>query len=79
MSGDLKIFRVLRSPKHHIEKAACVYVLGFGAQMEVIELLELHDRVVEAAKKTISIYTNVEPLEYRWGHDRMIVLGYNHK
>ncbi|WP_442937547.1 WYL domain-containing protein [Nostoc sp.] len=40
-----------------IEEAACAYVLGFGAQMEVIEPLELRDRVLQAAKKTILFYT----------------------
>jgi predicted DNA-binding transcriptional regulator YafY len=39
------------------EKAACAYVLGFGAQMEVIEPLELRDRVLQAAKETIALYT----------------------
>ncbi|HEY9624586.1 MAG TPA: WYL domain-containing protein [Crinalium sp.] len=40
-----------------VEKAACAYVLGFGAQMEVVELLELRDRVVQTAKETIALYT----------------------
>ncbi|MBD2093504.1 YafY family transcriptional regulator [Microcoleus sp. FACHB-1515] len=40
-----------------IEKAACAYVLGFGAQMEVIEPLELRDRVLQAAKEAIAFYT----------------------
>lgn len=40
-----------------VKKAACAYVLGFDAQMEVIEPLELCDRVVEAAKETIALYT----------------------
>ncbi|HCF26647.1 MAG TPA: transcriptional regulator, partial [Cyanobacteria bacterium UBA11049] len=31
--------------------------LGFGAQMEVIEPLELRDRVLQAAKETIALYT----------------------
>ncbi len=40
-----------------IEEAACAYVLGFGAKMQVIEPLELRDRVLQAAKKTILFYT----------------------
>ncbi|HEY9625637.1 MAG TPA: WYL domain-containing protein [Crinalium sp.] len=40
-----------------IEKAACAYVLGFGAQMEVIEPLELRDRILHTAKETIALYT----------------------
>ncbi|MCC5659840.1 YafY family transcriptional regulator [Nostoc sp. XA010] len=40
-----------------IEEAACAYALGFGAQMEVIEPLELRERVLQAAKKTILFYT----------------------
>ncbi|MBW4458548.1 MAG: WYL domain-containing protein [Nostoc indistinguendum CM1-VF10] len=40
-----------------MEEAACAYVLGFGAQMEVIEPLELRKRVLQAAKKTILFYT----------------------
>jgi predicted DNA-binding transcriptional regulator YafY len=40
-----------------VEKATCAYVLGFGAQMEVIEPLALRDRVVEAAKAAIVLYT----------------------
>jgi predicted DNA-binding transcriptional regulator YafY len=45
------------SLRFDIEKAACAYVLGFGAQMEVIEPLELRDRVLQAAKETIARYT----------------------
>ncbi len=45
------------SLRFDIEKAACAYVLGFGAQMEVIEPLELRDRVLQAAKETIALYT----------------------
>jgi predicted DNA-binding transcriptional regulator YafY len=40
-----------------IEKAACGYVLGFGAQMEVLEPPELRDRVVQAAKDAIALHT----------------------
>jgi predicted DNA-binding transcriptional regulator YafY len=39
-----------------IEEAACAYVLGFGAKMEVIEPLELRDRVLQAPKEAISRY-----------------------
>ncbi|MBD2059706.1 YafY family transcriptional regulator [Oculatella sp. FACHB-28] len=48
------------SLRFDVEKAACAYVLGFGAQMEVIEPLELRDRIVQAAKETIALYTDVE-------------------
>jgi predicted DNA-binding transcriptional regulator YafY len=48
------------SLRFDIEKAACAYVLGFGAQMEVIEPLELRDRVLQVAKETIARYINVE-------------------
>ncbi|MEH2089704.1 WYL domain-containing protein [Nostoc sp.] len=39
-----------------IEEAACTYVLGFGAQMQVIEPLELRDHVLQAAKEAILLY-----------------------
>lgn len=39
-----------------VEKAACAYVLGFGAQMEVIEPLELRDRILQAAKEAVALY-----------------------
>jgi predicted DNA-binding transcriptional regulator YafY len=45
------------SLRFDVEKAACAYVLGFGGQMEVIEPLELRDRVLQAAKETIARYT----------------------
>lgn len=45
------------SLRFDIEKAACAYVLGFGGQMEVIEPLELRDRVLQAAKEAIELYT----------------------
>jgi predicted DNA-binding transcriptional regulator YafY len=45
------------SLRFNIEKVACAYALGFGAQMEVIEPPELRDRVLQAAKKTIALYT----------------------
>ncbi|MHC5761503.1 WCX domain-containing protein [Nostoc sp.] len=31
-------------------------MLGFGAKMEVIEPLELRDRVLQAAEEAISLY-----------------------
>lgn len=43
-----------------VEKAACAYVLGFGAQMQVIEPLELRDCVLQAAKETIARYTDIQ-------------------
>ena len=39
------------------QQAACAYVLGFGAQMEVLEPLELRDRIVQTAKDAIALYT----------------------
>lgn len=45
------------SLRFDIEKAACAYVLGFGGQMEVIEPLELRDRVLQAAKEAIALYS----------------------
>ena len=45
------------SIRFDVEEAACAYVLGFGAQMEVLEPLELRDRVVQAAKEAIALYT----------------------
>jgi predicted DNA-binding transcriptional regulator YafY len=40
-----------------VEQSACAYVLGFGAQMEVIAPVELRDRVVQAAKEAIALHT----------------------
>lgn len=45
------------SLRFDIEKAACAYVLGFGAQMEVLEPLELRERIVQTAKEAIALYT----------------------
>ncbi len=45
------------SVRFDVESAACAYVLGFGAQMEVVEPLKLRERVVEAAKEVIAFYT----------------------
>lgn len=44
------------SLRFDVEKAACAYVLGFGAQMEVIEPLELRERVLQAAKEAIAFH-----------------------
>ncbi|MDX2212284.1 MAG: WYL domain-containing protein [Oculatellaceae cyanobacterium bins.114] len=43
------------SLRFDVEKADCAYVLGFGGQMEVIEFLELRDRVLQAAKEAIAL------------------------
>lgn len=40
------------------EEAACAYVLGFGAQMEVVKPLELRDRIVQTANAAIALHTN---------------------
>jgi predicted DNA-binding transcriptional regulator YafY len=45
------------SMRFDIEEAACAYVLGFGAQIEVLEPLELRDRIVQTAKAAIALYT----------------------
>lgn len=45
------------SIRFDVESAACAYVLGFGAQMEVVEPLELRERVVQAAKEVIALYS----------------------
>lgn len=45
------------SLRFDIEKAACAYVLGFGGQMKMIEPLELRDRILQAAKEAIALYT----------------------
>jgi predicted DNA-binding transcriptional regulator YafY len=39
------------------QEAACAYVLGFGVQMEVLEPLELRERIVQTAKEAIALYT----------------------
>jgi predicted DNA-binding transcriptional regulator YafY len=44
-----------------VAEAACAYVLGFGAQMQVLEPLELRDRVLQAAKEAIALYNGVQP------------------
>jgi predicted DNA-binding transcriptional regulator YafY len=44
------------SIRFDLEAEACAYVLGFGAQMEVLEPLELRARVVQAAKEVIAFY-----------------------
>jgi predicted DNA-binding transcriptional regulator YafY len=48
---------ILVSIRFDIEEEACAYVLGFGAQMEVVEPLELRDRIVELAKQAIAFHT----------------------
>lgn len=45
------------SMRFDVAEAACAYVLGFGANMEVLEPLELRDRVLQTAKETIAFYT----------------------
>lgn len=45
------------SLRFDVEKAACAYVLGFGAQMEVLEPLELRERIVQTAKEAIALHT----------------------
>jgi predicted DNA-binding transcriptional regulator YafY len=45
------------SIRFDVEEAACAYVLGFGAQMEVVEPLELRDRVLQVAKEAIVFHT----------------------
>lgn len=45
------------SIRFDVEAAACAYVLGFGAQMEVVEPLELRDRILQAAKAAIAFHT----------------------
>ncbi|MBD1909808.1 MULTISPECIES: YafY family protein [unclassified Leptolyngbya] len=45
------------SIRFDIEEAACAYVLGFGGQMEVLEPLELRDRILQTAKEAIALYT----------------------
>jgi len=40
-----------------VEEAACAYVLGFGAQMEVLKPLELRDRILQLVKEAIAFYT----------------------
>ncbi len=40
-----------------LEEEACAYVLGFGAQMEVVEPPELRDRILELAKQAIAFHT----------------------
>lgn len=45
------------SLRFDIEAAACAYVLGFGAQMEVVEPSELRDRVLQLAKEAIAFHS----------------------
>ncbi len=45
------------SIRFDVEEQACEYVLGFGAQMEVVEPPELRDRVLQLAKQVIAFHT----------------------
>lgn len=45
------------SLRFDLEAAACAYVLGFGAQMAVVEPPELRDRILELAKQVIDFHT----------------------
>lgn len=45
------------SLRFDVEEAACAYVLGFGAQMQVLEPPELHDRILQAAKEIVVLYS----------------------
>ena len=44
------------------DHAACEFVLGFGARVEVIEPLELRERVVQAAREVMAFYDKASPL-----------------
>lgn len=44
------------SIRFDVEEAACAYVLGFGSQVEILEPLDLRDRVLQAASETIALY-----------------------
>jgi predicted DNA-binding transcriptional regulator YafY len=46
------------SMRFDIEAEACAYVLGFGAQMQVLEPVELRDRIVTLAKQAIAFHSN---------------------
>lgn len=45
------------SIRFDVEEEACAYVLGFGAQIEVVEPVQLRDRVLQQAKQVIDFYT----------------------
>jgi predicted DNA-binding transcriptional regulator YafY len=45
------------SIRFDVEEEACAYVLGFGAHVEVLEPPQLRDRVLQAAKEAIALYT----------------------
>jgi predicted DNA-binding transcriptional regulator YafY len=49
---------VTLSLRFDVEEQACEYVLGFGANMEVVEPLELRDRVLQRALQLIAFYTH---------------------
>lgn len=44
------------SIRFDVEESACAYVLGFGAQMEVLQPLQLRDRVLELARQAIAFH-----------------------
>ncbi|WP_250122679.1 YafY family protein [Chroococcidiopsis sp. CCMEE 29] len=48
---------ILISIRFDVQEEACAYVLGFGAQVEVLEPSQLRDRVLQAAKEVIALYT----------------------
>jgi predicted DNA-binding transcriptional regulator YafY len=45
------------SIRFDLEAEACAYVLGFGTQMEVIEPIQLRDRILENARAAILFHT----------------------
>jgi predicted DNA-binding transcriptional regulator YafY len=45
------------SLRFDVEEMACEYALSFGTQLEVLEPLELREKVVEAAKSVVAFYT----------------------
>jgi predicted DNA-binding transcriptional regulator YafY len=45
------------SIRFDLEAEACVYVLGFGTQMEVIKAPQLHDRILKLALAAIAFHT----------------------
>jgi len=47
------------SMRFQFEEEACEYALSFGTQVEVIEPLELREKVVEMAKSVIEFYANI--------------------
>lgn len=45
------------SIRFDVEEVACEYVLGFGAQMEVLEPASLREKVIASARSVIDFYT----------------------